>query len=345
MQPYPLTFEPMLKEKVWGGRRLERYGKALPEGVTIGESWEIADLDETSATGGGGGSAHSVIDAGPMQGKTIRDAIKRWGVELLGQRGLIAGRAFGVRGDPAFPLLVKYLDASEHLSVQTHPSPAYAERHDDAKLKTETWYVLDAARTTRADGVETDPSLFIGLNPGLNAERLRDRASSGAIVTDLGAAPAHPGDCWTLPSGTLHALGAGVLVAEIQTPSDTTFRVYDWQREYDRPDRELHLAEAAQCVDYSASVHDTPKGSGVGRVADTSYYTIDRVEPGAGAALPEGCCVVVMAIEGEGELTGAGDPVPLPRGRTALVPAVCAGAVTLRGDDSFAALVVRIGVG
>src|SRR5437762_3181589 len=121
-------------EKVWGGRRLEAFGKRLPAGKKIGESWELADLASTSPSGGGGAPARSVIGGGSLAGKTLADAMAMWGRDLMGD----ARRA----PSGGFPLLVKFLDASENLSVQVHPSPAYAAAHRDAHLKTECWYII-----------------------------------------------------------------------------------------------------------------------------------------------------------------------------------------------------------
>jgi hypothetical protein len=130
------VFEPILLEKVWGGRRLERYGKKLPPGKLIGESWEVADLPATSESGAGGGPARSVIANGALAGRTLHDALELWGEGLLGPKPPWPGGAY--------PLLVKFLDARENLSVQVHPSPAYAAAHPGAHLKTECWYVLQA---------------------------------------------------------------------------------------------------------------------------------------------------------------------------------------------------------
>ncbi|MFG0260002.1 MAG: type I phosphomannose isomerase catalytic subunit, partial [Phycisphaerales bacterium JB041] len=235
--PYVLTFEPILKAKVWGGRRLERLGKPLPAGVDVGESWEIADLASTSAGGGGGDAARSVISNGPLAGRTLHEAMDLWGERLLGRAARSAAGGF--------PLLVKFLDAREHLSVQVHPSPEYARAHPDAHLKTECWYVVDA---------EPGSVIYKGVRPGVTRtdfERALRAGQGGGVVELLDAVPALVGDCHNLPSGTLHALGAGVLVAEVQTPSDTTFRVYDWAAEFGRAGRELHVEQALACIDFS----------------------------------------------------------------------------------------------
>ncbi len=324
--PYPMTFEPILKEKVWGGRRLGRLGKALTPGGLFGESWELADLASTSVSGGGGGAAVSTIRNGPMRGAGIGEAIARFGADLLGEAGMARAREFGEQtgaGRPVFPLLLKYLDAREHLSVQVHPSEAYAAANAGAHLKTESWFVIDAAQVEMPDGSAVEPTIFRGLRPGVTAEDFVSHIRDGSVAGDLLRERAAPGMCCTLPSGTVHALGAGVLVAEVQTPSDTTFRVYDWTAEYGRPERELHIEQALACIDFT----DTTPGAPVdcrrgGRAAETDYYTIDAVH--GGAAWPAGRAAAVMVYEGEGVVEGGGESVPLGAGTTVLIPAACA---------------------
>ncbi|MEM7622694.1 MAG: type I phosphomannose isomerase catalytic subunit [Planctomycetota bacterium] len=358
-QPYPLTFEPILKEKVWGGTRLAGLGKDIEPGKRYGESWELADLASTSAGGGGGGSAVSRIANGPLAGKTIQDAIRAWGGALLGKRGLIAARQFGFRGDPVFPLLIKFLDAAEHLSVQAHPSPAYAAANPSAHLKTESWYVMEAEHSNLGDGTQVAPTVFVGTKPGTKPEVFKRRIHDGSVLGTLDAAGAVPGDCWTLPSGTLHALGAGVLVAEVQTPSDTTFRVYDWTSEYNRPKRELHIDPALESIDFDGGQAAAPRRSGEGQIARTEFYTIDRESPTAdGLAMSDGECVVVMGVEGNGVVRVEGaDPasgvgtLDVHRGSTVLLPAaitartrVCA-ADHAGSSGPFGVLLIRIGAG
>ncbi len=173
MEPNPLTFEPLLKEKVWGGRALERFGKQVPDGVSIGESWELADLPNSITNG------KSVIANGPLAGKQL---------------------------DEQFPLLIKFLDANENLSVQVHPSEAYAAKHPEAHLKSEAWIILD-----------TTPSgcIYVGLKDGTTEDDLRNAIANDAVPELLNAINVKKGECYYLPSGTCHALGAGVLVAEV----------------------------------------------------------------------------------------------------------------------------------
>lgn len=308
--PHPLVFEPILMEKVWGGRRLERFGKRLPEGKLIGESWELADLASTSPSGGGGAAARSVIASGPLAGRTLHDAIGMWREDLLG----------GVKLTPTggFPLLVKFLDARENLSVQVHPSPAYAAAHEGSHLKTECWYILDAGPV---DG--KPPVIYKGIKPGVDRAAFAKHIADGSVVGDMVAAPAVRGECHNLPSGTCHALGAGVLVAEVQTPSDTTFRVYDWGRK----GRELHVEQALECIEFGPAPGATKLGAGrlTGRLINTEFFRVNETMlPAGGVAPDEGGAGprVIMVLEGLVSIrSGREDPVTVPAGATALVPA------------------------
>jgi len=326
--PQPLLFTPILKSKVWGGRRLSSLGKALPPEVKIGESWELADLDSTSPSGGGGDAAHSVIRQGALAGKTIRDAMELWGADLLGE----------LDGRGGFPLLVKFLDASENLSVQVHPSPEYAHREPESQLKTEAWYIVD---------VEPGSVIYAGLRPGVGPEAFAEMARQGTVEAAMEAIPAHEGDCYNLPSGTVHALGAGVLVAEVQTPSDTTFRLFDWGRE----GRELHVERAIECAQVGplpAAQREPAPETDAERLVVTEYFTIDRWRgpaDRADMAMPNGRPRVVMCLRGEGRIgseRGAFDATDLRAGDTALLPAALDGP-TLSLGDGATALDVTVG--
>lgn len=316
--PYPLLFEPILKDKVWGGRRLERLGKRLPPGVAIGESWELADLSATAASGGGGGEARSEIRNGALAGRRVGDAVREWGATMMGE-------ALAGHGD-AFPLLVKYLDAREHLSVQVHPSPAYCRAHPEAHLKTECWYVLNA---------EPGSVIYKGVRAGVSRNAFAKALAAGqgeGVVELMEAVPARVGECHNLPSGTVHALGAGVLVAEVQTPSDTTFRVYDWAKEYGRKGRELHVEQSMACIQFEPARDATRLGGGAtrGTLVSTGYFGVEeiRLQAGERVALVEGEIAarpqVVMVVRGAGTLRssdGAFEDVRVGLGETTLVPA------------------------
>jgi len=332
-EPCPLALEPILKPKVWGGRRLAAYGKPLPENALIGESWEVADLAATAASGGGGGEARSRIARGPLAGKTLHDAITLWRSDLV-EAGLLS-----VGG--SFPLLVKYLDAREHLSVQAHPSPDYAASHPGAQLKTECWYVLEA---------EPGAVIFNGLRPGTRREDLREAIERGRVPEVLEAVPAVAGQCHLLPSGTVHALGAGVLVAEVQSPSDTTFRVYDWEGEYGRAGRELHVEEALACALFEASPAPTALGeASESLLVDTPLFGLGarRLEPGAPVPVSEQPApIVVLAIDSGLRISGWGgadDPMEVERGRTVVVPAAIAPRVACEALSPGVVLLAGLG--
>lgn len=320
--PHPLVLTPILMPKVWGGRRLAALGKPLPDGP-VGESWELADLGTTSASGGGGQAARSLIDAGPLGGKSLHDALTAWGPGLMG--------AVHTTPEGNFPLLVKYLDAREHLSVQVHPSPAYAAAHPGAHLKTESWYIVAA---------EPGAELFIGLQPGVTRDDLARAIADGTVPSLMRSRPAIPGECHTLPSGTVHALGAGVLVAEVQTPSDTTYRLYDWTKEYDRPLRELHIEQALACASFEEPPAAMAASGERPVVARTEFYTMEVVRAHCKAVAVGGAGPVVVMVTrsmgaGIASRSNAWPEVTLRAGQTCVIPAACAADAILRcGPDT-----------
>jgi mannose-6-phosphate isomerase len=353
VRPQPLVFEPRVLEKVWGGRRLELLGKPLAKpGAGYGESWEIADLGATSASGAGGGAMRSVVATGPMAGRGIGEAME------------------AVGGPRPFPLLIKYLDAAENLSVQVHPSEAAARRDAGAHLKTESWYVVEA---------EAGASLYVGLRPGVRRKEFEaavrrawavGEAARHPVVEMMERIEARPGMCLTLPSGIVHALGAGVMVAEVQTPSDTTYRLFDWGR----AGRELHIEAGLASAfgdDGKATVERAVSAGPIGegelclRLAETRYYTIDEVRlldgdeatvgfpcrfggkrSGGGVKSPPAeRGFVLMVIGGKGELAeveGGFGSVALVKGATVYVPPGCAKGAVLRGGEGLR--VLRVGV-
>lgn len=315
MKAYPLILEPILKEKVWGGRRLERLGKRLADGAAVGESWELADLPGTSPEGGGGDAARSVIANGEMRGLTIADAVLALGPNLMG--GL---RLWPETG--GFPLLCKFLDARENLSVQVHPSPRYAASHPEARVKHECWFVIDA---------EPGARIYKGLRNGATRDSFARAVREGSVADELAAIPARPGDFHVLPSGTVHALGAGVLVAEVQTPSDTTFRAFDWGR----AGRALHLEQAMECISFEPGASlPVVRASHEERslLGSTDFFRVFELrilgdterEIENSPAAPTGGPMVWMVVRGEGRLESVDRSFPdvaFERGTTLLFPA------------------------
>jgi len=222
---YPLTFHPVFKERVWGGREIEKlYGKKLPAGAVIGESWEISDRP---------GDA-SVIANGPLAGKDLRWLMENHAAEILG----------GARpaADGRFPLLCKILAAREKLSLQVHP-PAGKAAGLGGEPKTEMWFVADAA-----PGAE----LFVGLKNGVTRADFERKISDGSVAGCFHRVPVRAGDAMFLPSGRVHAIGDGLVIFEIQQNSDTTYRVFDWNRVgLDGKPRELHVAQSLASIDFN----------------------------------------------------------------------------------------------
>ncbi len=324
-RPYPLRFEPILKEKVWGGRRLAALGKAIGPEALVGESWEIADLARTSVSGGGGDAARSIILSGPRAGATLHEVMHEWGEALLG------GAA--PADDGGFPLLIKFLDAGENLSVQVHPSVEYAAKHADAYVKHEAWCVVDAA---------PGASIYCGLQPKETRETLTQRIASGSVADAMIAIPATPGNIIHLPSGVVHALGAGVLVAEVQTPSDTTYRLDDWGR----TGRELHVDAALDSAfDESGrptiAALDLPAPSR--DVVSTEAFRIEQHVLRNGGAVEletRNSPLILMALRGGANVNFTDhDAMSLDAGETVLIPAALE-RCTARGDAALLAITI-----
>ena len=219
---YPFRLEPYLSRPIWGGTKLShRYGKGASTSGSIGESWEIYEDD--------------LVQNGAFVGKTLRELTGRLGELLLGTDAIAnpAGR---------FPLLIKLIDASQQLSIQVHPNDQQAQTLEGEPFgKTEAWYILDA---------DPDANLVYGLSHPLTPEQLRERSENGSIEKDLAHLPVKAGDIVLVPAGTIHAIGAGIVLYEIQQTSSTTYRLYDWNRRGpDGKSRELHLEKAAQVAD------------------------------------------------------------------------------------------------
>ncbi len=326
MHAATFAFEPIVVPKPWGGRRLAEFGKHFPTDGPYGESWEIADVPSEHMTTGVAGRTR-VLD-GPDAGATLRELIARYGPDLMGS----------ARPTPAgdFPLLVKLLDAHQPLSVQVHPTADYVARHPGAVLKTESWYVVAA---------EPGAVVFKGLRPGVTRQDLVASAGTPEVIDLLESVPAHPGDTHHLPAGIVHALGAGVLVAEVQTPSDTTFRLYDWRHEYDRPERTLHPAAAADAAVVEARGHgplEEVGWEGRRRLVVTDDYSIVEHRPPFGSrGLPDDELRIVMMVAGSGVLRWNEGERELSAGDTVLVPAMSAGSVAI---DAPGAVFLEVGL-
>ena len=304
---FPLVFEPILKPRLWGGARLwEKLGKSSRSGKRIGESWELADLP----------SDQSVVACGPLAGKTLHEVVELWGVELTGGAALCDGR---------FPLLIKFLDANEPLSIQVHPREGIAPGGTGVRKKNEAWYVIAAS---------PEAYIYRGVRDGVGLQELREATLHGRLPEMLHRIPVRAGQCYYLPSGTIHALGGGIMVAEVQTPSDTTFRLYDWDRidSTTGRGRELHIDEALQHAlleqpPYEAErqEHQASVWTTVTRLVRSPSFVVERVRMVAGVEndIPYEEMIVWIVLEGSGsiECEGLADPLGFQTGTTVLLPA------------------------
>src|ERR1700761_3481794 len=222
---YPFVFNPIFKDRIWGGRELERlYAKKIPAGKPTGEAWEVSDRP---------GDA-SVIANGPLAGKDLRWLMEHHAAELLGSAK--------VSVDGRFPLLCKILDAREKLSLQVHP-PASKAKELKGDPKTEMWFIADAT---------PDASLYVGLCPGVTRADFERKIADGTVAECFHRIPVQAGDPMFLPSGRVHAIGDGLVIFEIQQNSDTTYRVFDWNRiGLDGKPRELHVAQSLASIDFN----------------------------------------------------------------------------------------------
>ena len=300
---YPLTFHPIFKERVWGGREIQRlFGKQLPSGAPIGESWEISDRP---------GDA-SVIANGPLAGKDMRWLMEHHAHELLG----------GAKpaGQNHFPLLCKILDAREKLSLQVHPSAAQAAALG-GEPKTEMWFIADAA-----PGAE----LYVGLKRGVTRGEFEKKIRTGEVAGCFHRIPVRAGDAMFLPGGRVHTIGAGLVIFEIQQNSDTTYRVFDWNRTgLDGQPRKLHIAESLASVNFEDFEPALIQGRFAGGeiksrpLVNSPLFKVEALEmkAGAGLNLNPRQLQIVATVRGELEIKSGLISVHLTAGQFCLVPA------------------------
>jgi mannose-6-phosphate isomerase len=301
---YPLTFHPIFKERIWGGRELEKlYGKKLPPDKLIGESWEISDRP----------GDESIVANGTFAGKNLRWLMENHARELLGEAKPAS--------ENRFPLLIKILDAREKLSLQVHP-PAGKAAELKGEPKTEMWFIADAA---------PDASLYVGLKRGVTRSEFEKKISDGSVAECFHRIPVRAGDAMFLPSGRVHAIGDGLVIFEIQQNSDTTYRVFDWNRVgLDGKPRELHVAQSLASIDFNDF---EPKLAGENFSGDDKIksrplvrdklFNVENLEIkiGAAAKLKEQKLQIVAAVSGQIEIKSGSEIVNLLAGQFCLIPA------------------------
>lgn len=315
-QPVPLSFDVLPKANVWGGTLLhDRYGKPMPPGgEPCGETWEVVDLPEDQ----------SVVRAGALKGRTLGELVRDHRTWLMGRAKLLDGR---------FPLLLKLIDAQRTLSVQVHPDSDTAAALG-GRPKTEAWVILDVAE---------GGCLYLGLKPTVTRAELSKACSEPSLEHLLNRVSVKPGDVVFIPSGTVHAIGAGILLAELQQASDTTYRLHDWGRMgLDGKPRQLHIKQALQSIDF------TPEGlnpwtvsRGPGRVVSGPVFVMEmhHLEAGEPAVFEHDHPFMAMSLKGRFRVTAAGGRQDVESGGTALVPASARRTVlTSAGDKKATAL-------
>jgi len=323
MQLYPMLFRPVLKDYIWGGRRLADFGRELPDDKQIAESWEIAAHED----------GMTVVENGVYAGKTLQAVLDLLGKDLVGEMNdwaLKLGK---------FPILVKLLDANERLSVQVHPVDSYAREHESGELgKTEMWVVLEA---------DPEAAIIYGLSKKVSPEILRKAIRTGNLGDYLNKVRIQRGDHVCVPAGTLHAILAGAVVAEIQQNSNVTYRVYDWNRVGDDGEpRELHVEKALDVINYSQvgcalpepEVIETNQAYSRQRLCHNKYFTTERLIIQPGGVVSGECDGSTLEIWGtiDGEVEVANQPmkavrfVLLPAGMGPFTVYAPDGAVMLR---------------
>lgn len=290
-----ITFTPLYMERVWGGRELEKvYARTLPKPDTpYGESWEMSDrLQE-----------QSIVREGPCAGKSLNELWQTRREEIFGT---------GFANTPRFPLLVKILDAREDLSIQVHP-PANIAPRLGGEPKTEMWYIAAAAPGAR---------LYVGLQAGVSKDDFQRAINQGTVDQLVHAIEPKPGDSIFIPSGRLHAIGSGLLIYEIQQNSDTTYRVFDWNRMgLDGRPRELHVDASMDCIDFS-DIEPSMDNTDGETLASCPYFQVDRLALKTGTSVgnpdPERFSIIGIVNgeleSGDGRIHVAGDFLLMPRG-------------------------------
>ena len=299
---YPLTFEPIFKERIWGGTKLKDYlNKPISSEIT-GESWELSTVPESI----------SVVNHGELKGKNLNELIDLYPKEILGKEVF---KQFGKQ----FPLLFKYLDAREDLSIQLHPNDKLAKERHDSFGKTEMWYVMQADEHAR---------LIVGFKENSSKEAYLQKLTSNNLLSLLKEIPVKKGDVFLLETGTIHAIGAGIVIAEIQQTSDITYRIYDWDRvDAHGKGRELHTELALDAINYNttaAKKEYTATENKSTSIVDCPYFKTNIIPLNGEISIDKNddSFMVLMCTEGNFELHWNDEKYTYQTGDTVLIPAV-----------------------
>ena len=321
---YPLKFEPILKERIWGGKKLNSVLNKVTDKENIGESWELSDVKGDV----------SIVANGKYKGKSLEFLINEYKDTLLGKK---VYKNFGNN----FPLLIKFIDAKEALSIQLHPNDALAKKRHNSFGKTEMWYVMQADKAA---------NLIVGFQKDSNKEEYLKHLENKSLLEILNVDEVEKGDVYFIPTGRIHAIGAGVLLAEIQQTSDVTYRIYDWDRKDDQGNgRELHTELALDAIDYTAidkyKSDYTPEVNASKNIVDCQYFTTNIIELDGTISIDNSdkdSFVIYMAVDGNVTISYNDDKeIQLNKGETILMPA-CLSKYVLKSEEKSEVLEVYI---
>ena len=301
---YPLKFKPLLKERIWGGHKIETaFGKKLPEGKLIGESWELSGVPGDV----------SVVANGKLKGNSLEELIEVYMDELVGEK---IYEKYGTE----FPLLIKLIDADDVLSIQVHPDDKLAAERHNSYGKTEMWYVIDH---------EPGAELFVGFNQKVDRQKYMDYLAKGELDKLLNRYKVSKGASYFIPAGAIHAIGKGILIAEIQQTSDITYRVFDWNRTDDKgKSRELHTELALDAIDYSEK-HDyevtvKPEVDKAVNLEKSNYFVTNTVWIEGSLERDYSdidSFVIYICLEGSTKLITEAGEETIAKGETVVIPA------------------------
>lgn len=316
MELYPLKFKPLFKYRIWGGDKLKRQLNKPIEEESTGESWEISAVD----------GDQTMVASGNLKGRSLKQLIKEY------KEGFLGEKPYAHFGEE-FPLLIKFIDAKTPLSIQVHPNDQYAKEHHNSFGKNEMWYVMQA---------DEKAEIIVGFEKEVSKNEFRESLQSAEVLKALNTEYTQKGDTFHIPTGRIHAIGAGVLLAEIQQTSDVTYRVYD----YDRVDtktgakRELHVEQAIEVIDFTKQEnYKTDYAKNINQsneLVHTQYFTTNFL-PIKGELFKDytetDSFVILICVEGDAELIHEGDSYTLKKGETILLPAVIS-TIVLRSEGA-----------
>lgn len=332
---YPLRFEPLFRRYLWGGRRLSEVLNKPIGDESAAESWEIVDH----------GPDQSVVAFGSLEGKTLHQLVDQHGDQLLGSRLIeeLSSPSIPSQLRGRFPLLLKFLDANKDLSVQVHPDDVFGATLDPPDLgKTEAWYVMHA---------DAGAKIYSGLTEGVTKESFQQAIEQNRFEDVLHSFEPAAGDCVFIPAGTMHAIGAGLLIAEIQQASDTTFRIYDWARvDKDGQSRPLHIDQGVAATDFSRGPVNATKaieqtdaaGQAYSQLVTCDKFVMNRRSVDGSIQLGgDGQCRIIAVTKGSLEVENDPANEPLGLGQTVLLPA-CLPATRLTATEDAELLEILV---